>query len=48
MEVKTFHGGVHPAGHKELSCESPLVPLLPQGELVFMTNQHIGKPATPV
>ncbi len=48
MEVKTFHGGVHPAAHKELSCESALQPLLPQGELVFMTNQHIGKPATPV
>ena len=48
MEVKTFHGGVHPAGHKELSQESALQPLLPQGELVYMTNQHIGKPATPV
>ena len=48
MEAKTFHGGVHPAGHKELSQESALQPLLPQGELVYMTNQHIGKPATPV
>ena len=48
MEAKTFHGGVHPAGHKELSRESALQPLLPQGELVYMTNQHIGKPATPV
>ena len=48
MERKTFHGGVHPAGHKELSCESALKPLLPKGELVYMTNQHIGKPATVV
>ena len=48
MELKTFHGGVHPAGHKELSCESALQPLLPKGELVYMTNQHIGKPATVV
>ena len=48
MEVKTFHGGVHPAGNKELSKESPLTPYLPVGDLVFLTNQHIGKPATPV
>ena len=48
MEIKTFHGGVHPAGNKALSQESPLTPLLPKGDLVFMTNQHIGKPAAPV
>ena len=48
MEIKTFHGGVHPAEHKALSKESPLTPLLPKGELVYMTNQHIGKPASPV
>lgn len=48
MEIKTFHGGVHPAEHKELSKESPLAQLLPKGELVYMTNQHIGKPASPV
>lgn len=46
MEIKTFHGGVHPAEHKELSKESPLTQLLPKGELVYMTNQHIGKPAS--
>ena len=48
MEIKTFYGGVHPAEHKELSKESPLTQLLPKGELVYMTNQHIGKPASPV
>ena len=48
MEIKTFHGGVHPTEHKELSKESPLTQLLPKGELVYMTNQHIGKPASPV
>lgn len=48
MEIKTFHGGVHPAEHKELSKESPLTQLLPKGELVYMTNQHIGKPASPM
>lgn len=48
MGDKTFRGGVHPAGRKELSQDKPLVPYLPKGELVFMTAQHIGKPATPV
>ena len=48
MDIKTFHGGVHPAGNKALSQDCPLTALLPKGELVFMTNQHIGKPATPV
>ena len=48
MGDRTFHGGVHPAEHKELSKESPLTQLLPKGELVYMTNQHIGKPASPV
>ena len=48
MDIKTFHGGVHPAGNKALSQDCPLTALLPKGELVYMTNQHIGKPATPV
>lgn len=44
----TFRGGVHPQEMKELSCEMPLIPYAPKGDLVFLTNQHIGKPATPV
>lgn len=48
MGDRTFHGGVHPAGNKELSCERPLTPYLPTGDLVFLTSQHIGKPAVPV
>lgn len=48
MGDRTFHGGVHPAGNKSLSCECPLPPYVPTGDLVFLTNQHIGKPATPV
>lgn len=48
MGDRTFRGGVHPEEMKELSREKPLVPYAPVGELVFLTGQHIGKPATPV
>ena len=44
----TFRGGVHPAGHKELSRDVPLRDFLPKGEMVFPLSQHIGKPAKPI
>ena len=44
----TFRGGVHPAGHKELSRDVPLREFLPTGEMVFPLSQHIGKPARPI
>ena len=44
----TFRGGVHPEQRKELTAGKPFFPLRPEGELVFLTNQHIGKPAEPV
>lgn len=48
MVELTFRGGVHPAGHKELTCDRPPISYMPKGDLVFLTNQHIGKPAIPV
>lgn len=48
MKLKTFRGGVHPDGHKELSLGRPVEAYLPKGDLVFPINQHIGKPAKPV
>lgn len=48
MGDKTFQGGVHPEGWKMLTSECSLRPHTPSGELVFFTNQHIGKPALPV
>ena len=48
MGDRTFRGGVHPNGWKELTKEIPLTPYTPVGDLVFMTSQHIGKPAVPV
>ena len=35
MGDKTFRGGVHPEEMKELSCEKPLIPYTPKGDLVF-------------
>lgn len=48
MVKDTFRGGVHPAGHKELSRDVPLREFLPAGEMVFPLSQHIGKPAKPI
>jgi electron transport complex protein RnfC len=48
MKLKTFRGGVHPDGHKDLSKGHPVEPYMPKGDLVFPINQHIGKPARPV
>lgn len=48
MKLKTFRGGIHPEGHKELSKGQPVKAYLPKGDLVFPLNQHIGKPAKPV
>lgn len=48
MKLKTFRGGIHPEGHKELSKAYPVENYLPKGDLVFPTNQHIGKPACPI
>lgn len=48
MSHKTFRGGIHPNGHKELSKGAPVEAYLPKGEMVYPLNQHIGKPAKPV
>ena len=48
MSRRTFRGGVHPEGCKELSKNAAFQEYLPKGELVFPINQHIGKPAKPV
>lgn len=47
-KLYTFHGGVHPAGHKAESNTSPIrtLPLLPH--YVVPLRQHIGTPARPL
>ncbi len=48
MKLKTFRGGIHPEGHKDISKGQEVEAYLPKGDLVFPINQHIGKPARPV
>ena len=48
MSKNTFHGGVHPNEGKELAQNAPLTPYEPQGDLIFLLGQHIGKPAQAV
>lgn len=48
MKLKTFWGGIHPDGHKDISKGQPASSYLPDGDLVFPVNQHIGKPAKPI
>jgi len=44
----SFHGGVHPAQHKQISTHLPIQqPRLPQ-RLILPLHQHIGEPAEPV
>ena len=48
MVMDTFHGGVHPAGHKDLSRDVPLKVYETRGDMIFPLSQHIGAPAKAV
>ena len=45
---KTFRGGIHPKGRKELSRQVPLQRFEAKGEIVLPLGQGIGKPAKPL
>ena len=47
---RTFgRGGIHPDSHKNLTSDSPIVPLAPSPqEVVLPLSQHIGEPAIPI
>ena len=45
--ARSFFGGVHPKGYKELSSEAPIYPLHPKTVSIAM-SQHIGRPCTPL
>ncbi len=47
MDSRTFRGGVHPDGHKDLTAGKPSKVFYPKGDMVYPLNQHIGKPAAP-
>lgn len=42
---RTFHGGVHPAEHKDLTCSLPTRVLPPPSRVVLPLRQHAGAPA---
>ncbi len=46
--MRTFHGGIHPGGHKSATQNKPIVDLAPPDELIYPMLQHIGAPATPI
>ena len=48
MARRSFRGGVHPIGHKDLAKGQALEVFEPQGQMVFPLNQHIGRPSGPV
>lgn len=48
MAKLTFKGGVHPYDGKELSKNSRIAELVPEGDIVIPLSQHIGAPANPV
>ncbi len=45
--ARSFFGGVHPKGYKELSCEMPITPITPKTVTICM-SQHIGAPCKPL
>ncbi|MGL5676025.1 MAG: electron transport complex subunit RsxC [Cellulosilyticaceae bacterium] len=48
MRPLSFKKGIHPNYNKEATCQKAIETLLPQGELVFPMQQHIGAPCKPV
>ena len=45
--ARSFFGGVHPRGYKELSCEMPITPIYPKTVTICL-SQHIGAPCKPL
>lgn len=45
--ARSFFGGVHPKGYKELSKDAPITPLRPKFVSIAM-SQHIGAPCKPL
>ena len=45
---RLFPGGIHPAGHKEISSYSDSAPLVSPTRVVIPLRQHIGAPCRPL
>jgi len=48
IDLRQFHGGVHVAGHKDLSCEMAITPAPIPPQLILPLLQHIGEPTKPI
>ena len=48
MKKATFRGGIHPAGHKELTSGQQTVPARVPDKVYIPLSQHIGAPCAPV
>ncbi|MBF0148218.1 MAG: electron transport complex subunit RsxC [Magnetococcales bacterium] len=46
--LKKFHGGIHPAGHKELTERCAIESMPMPKRLVIPLHQHLGAPSEPV
>jgi len=44
----TFSGGVHPAGHKELTSHKPGIHAIIPKRVIIPLSQHIGAPTKPL
>lgn len=48
MKLLTFKKGIHPPYHKEATNQKPIEVYMPQKELIFPMQQHIGSPCKPL
>lgn len=48
MNTLTFKGGVHPPYNKEQTKDKPVVEILPQGDAIFLMQQHTGAICQPI
>ena len=48
MGVKTFSGGIHPPGYKELTCNSKIITANEPSQVMIPLSQHIGAPCKPI
>ena len=46
--AKTFRGGIHPVGHKELSSNKAITVMTPPVEVIIPLQQHVGAPCKPL
>lgn len=46
--AKTFRGGIHPVGHKELSSNKAITVMTPPAEVIIPLQQHVGAPCKPL